>query len=906
MSRSRFGAVALVACVCLLASVGFGQGVPIEAPDKGQAIEPPPTLNAVLEALDLPYLTDDERADLRVFHGLWLESDLDTPERTARAALMVGILDHPALDDPATGVELRAEARFRRGDLGEALELLEGVESLRARRLRAQTLEELGRFREASREIERLVDSIDVAQLASAEAATELARALVIRARLEGEPAAYYQDVIRLLSDAHQKFDRLYWPALLVEAELLFSKDNAKEGTEAIIDVLSRNPSCAEAWAMLGTWNVKTFNFENAVKVADRLDRLMRRVEGEAAAPSPYAEMIRARARLKQDDPEQAETYLAGTLDRFPRLREALAIRCAIEAIEYDPESIERMLARYDELSPGSPRALFEVGTALSQDRQYDLASEYLNRAHDRQPKWAEPIVELGLLELQSGRDMLALKALQRAVELDPFHKRAGNSYKLIKELVTWSTVESEHFKVRYKPGEDEVLAHEMLGPLEEIHSVVGGAYGFEPAQKTVIELMPNHQWFAVRITGEPHVFTFAAATGPVVALEAPRIGKQHTNIYDWVRVIRHEYTHTATLAITNNRIPHWFTEAAAVYMEDAPRDYSRCRQLAYALRGGELFDFEEINIAFVRPKRPNDRALAYAQAHWMYEYMVERWGPQAPLEIMAGYKRGEREGSLIESVLGLTPERFLVEFKSWAAGRVREWGLDPSPSLDEMRFEETMADPVLADKAHASMDEYMRGLGRAALIGGEADPFAMEMIDVSPELIEFWSITHPDHPDILAQRIAQELSLNGGEASEAMIPLLERYAAARPVDDMPHRQLARLYLASGEAGKAIPHLEYLDVREVNSDAYAIELAKRYADLGEWALATEKAERATSIAPYDPSNRELAARVAIARRDLDTAERHIRALTVLEPNQSRHQKRLEALESLRSGGGAEG
>jgi len=30
---------------------------------------------------------------------------------------------------------------------------------------------------------------------------------------------------------------------------------------------------------------------------------------------------------------------------------------------------------------------------------------------------------------------------------------------------------------------------------------------------------------------------------------------------------------------------------------------------------------------AFVRPKRPTDRSLAYAQGHWMYQYMIEKWG---------------------------------------------------------------------------------------------------------------------------------------------------------------------------------------------------------------------------------------------------------------------------------------
>lgn len=876
------------------------QDVPLPDTDQGQEIKPPPPLEAVLQSLDLPYLTDDERADRRVFHGIWLDSDLSTPTRIAEAALMIESYDNPVFENPDTPPVLRAEACFRRGDLVEGLDLLKGQNSIHAQRLRAQILEGLGRFDQASKTIETLVKSIGPDQLTSAETATELARALIIRARLEGEPAAYYQDVMALLSQAHEKLDRLYWPAFLVEAKLLFEKSNAKEGTQAVIDVLRRNASCAEAWALLGQWGVKTYNYDNATKIADRLDKLARRLGGTTLETSPDADMIRARARLRQNDPDQAESFLAPTLARYPKMRDALALRCAIEAVHYDPDRIEPLLKKFDALSPGSPLALFEVGAALSLDRQYDLAETYLNRAHALQPKWPEPIIELGLLELQSGNDALALKNLETAVQLDPFHNRAANSLKLIRELVTWDTVESEHFKVRYKPGIDEILAKEMLAPLERIHDVVCGAFEYSPKRKTLIELMPDHPWFAVRITGEPHVYTFAASTGPVIGLEAPKIGKNHTNIFDWVRVVRHEFTHTVNLAMTNNRIPHWFTEAAAVHMELAPRDYNRCRLLAGALAKGELFDFEQINVAFVRPKKPTDRALAYAQGNWMYDYMIERWGKQAPLDLMAGYARGERESSLIEEDLHVTPEQFLSDFKEWAHKQVRSWGLDPDPSLEQLRFDETMNDPVLRDKAQDALAEHARDVGTSVSRGGTPQSLDLPLVPVTPELIEYWSVVHPDHPDILRLRIEQELRQNDGQPTAEMIPLLERYAKACPVDDMPHRHLARLYLASDTPEKAIPHLEYLDAREVNSDAYAIELAKRYAALHEWDRAEAKATRAVTIAPFDPSNRELAARVAIAMRDYDTAEHDLKVLIELEPNQARHKQRLEALERLRS------
>src|SRR5690606_32954537 len=153
----------------------------------------------------------------------------------------------------------------------------------------------------------------------------------------------------------------------------------------------------------------------------------------------------------------------------------------------YDPDGVERMLAEFDALSPGSPRpaALFTVGAALSDARQYEPAAEYLRRARDRAPNWPEAHIELGLLEMQSGRDEEAVAALRRAVKLDEFNVRAINSLKLIEELLTYEKIEGEHFIVRYRPGGgDEVMAREMMPPLDRLYEAVTGEMGYAPEGK--------------------------------------------------------------------------------------------------------------------------------------------------------------------------------------------------------------------------------------------------------------------------------------------------------------------------------------------------------------------------------------------------------------------------------------
>ena len=76
---------------------------------------------------------------------------------------------------------------------------------------------------------------------------------------------------------------------------------------------------------------------------------------------------------------------------------------------------------------------------------------------------------------------------------------------------------------------------------------------------------------------------------------------------------------------------------------------------------------------------------------------------------------------------------------------------------------------------------------------------------------------------------------------------------------------------------------------------------KAAAALKDWDRAWAKAERATQVSPYDASLRELAATVALRRSDLDGAERHVKALTILEPKVARHAERLEAVARLRAG-----
>ncbi|MEM9662458.1 MAG: hypothetical protein AAF937_09135 [Planctomycetota bacterium] len=813
--------------------------------------EMPEAVRALIEA---PYTMPEEAAALRVFHGQWTADDLAVVEHAAANALVRGAFDHAALFDDAVSSHVRAEGAIYRGELDSALELLAGDASYRAVRLRVHALELLGRHEGALAATEVAVDRLVRETTESAAELTDGVLTLMARARLAGPERADgtdFQTLMALLTRASGELDRLYWPAKLTEAQLLYSKDERGRAAEAALEVVALNPACAEAWALLGRLNVDAFEFDAAEDIAARLDALAAVDEawwsGAGGAvpsvelPSVLGSIVIARTRVRQDAPADGIERVRDVLLAYAEQRALLAGLAALEAAAYDFDARDAVLAELDELSPGTELGFLEAGWALSERRQYGPSAEMLEEAMARQPNRPEASILLGLLELQSGRDLNALAALRRVAELDPFNARAVNSLELIEELVTYDTIETEHFVIRYKPGVDEVLAREMPDVLERIHErVTGAANGgidHEPSQKTVIELMPNHAWFAVRIAGMPQLHTIAAATGPVIAMEAPKVGPGHkVGAYDWRRTMQHEYVHTVTLSRTDNRLPHWFTEAAAQYLEDAPRDEQTCRLLATKLRDNALFDMDEINIRFTRPRNPEDRALAYAQGHWMYEFMVERFGDDAPRRLMDAYARGERESEAMPSELGVDRDVFLAEFTAWAEEQAGAWGLG-------------------------------------------ADDF-----------------------DRVAGLMKRASDAEGG--TEEKVELLLEWAEAVPVAERPHRDLVRHFLAQdnpAEQARAIPHLEFLDARAQYTPAFAAALATRYAESNRFELAMVKADRAVSIAPFDADQRELAARIALVTQDFETAERHLDALTRIEPDRPEHAARLARIREIMQG-----
>jgi tetratricopeptide (TPR) repeat protein len=514
---------------------------------------------------------------------------------------------------------------------------------------------------------------------------------------------------------------------------------------------------------------------------------------------------------------------------------------------------------------------------------------------------------------MQAGRDDDAVATLKAASELDPFDTRSSFGLWLMDELSKWKEIDSPHFRIRVKPGIDEVVAELMPEALESMYADVTKRFAHEPAGKTTIEVLPDHEFFAVRITGMPGIHTMAAATGPVIALEVPREGnpKKHLGLFDWLQVLRHEYTHTVTLSQTQNRIPHWLTEALAVSMETKPRTFETCQMLARALANGKLFTLDKIKWAFVRPESPQDRPLAYAQGCWMVEYLQSKWGADSVPKLLEKYKQGLDENHAFEETVGVSGDEFYAGFIAWATEQVTQWGLAPEPSLEKLSDTIRAKDPQLQLATRQAEQERLDALAtflakqvgepsqiaQTVLVAARWPKVKKPAVDLTDEIIDQWLVEYPDQPDLLELKLRRRLK-EQPEVDGIATTLLDAYAKARPVDPYPHRVYARGNLNSGDQQAAITHLKALDLLEEQDPSYALELARLYRLQNNLTGARASVEKAARINPFDAATREFAATLAIEDGDLQRARLHLAALTKLEPDQKRHALRLEKLDAM--------
>lgn len=713
-----------------------------------------------------------------------------------------------------------------------------------------------------------------------------------------------------MLQVAYTRLDRAYWPARVAAANLLREKYNNDEEDGSISDyfaALKINPRLPEVHVGLGEVALAVWNFE---EVEHRAELALEINPNYAPARTMLAEKFILERRY-----DQALDAAAKTLELNPNDLAALSVSAAAYECKYDKDGAARMRARVEAINPRCALYYRIVGDALSGIRQYAASEQHYFKAIEFDRTDANARTEMGMMYMQWGDEAKARDALDGAWKLDPFNERTKFTLELLDRLDKFARHETQHFVIKYDAEKDAGLGPYVADYLESIYSAVTGDFSAEPDEKTIIEFFPTHKAFAVRITGKPWIYTVGASTGRVIALTAPRDATHTMGQYNLARVLKHEFVHTVTLAATENRIPHWFTEGLAVYQEDTPRSFEWAELLTEAMRRGQLFTLESIDWGFIRPKRSTDRQMAYAQSEWMVEFIIDRFGYDSIEKMLKRYREGATQAQVMRELFQMELADFDKAFGQWSRESVGRWSctfdLSPPDDVVEMRSRaEAEGSPDnIARLSRAEFDaaEYDRAeaAARRALELEPRQKIALEVFvslhallwpdakgetrqkiedDTLPSIDRLLEI---DPQNRIALKLKALILLRRSELAGAR-EAFERLQSVCAMDPSSFRGLAGIYLDQGDDEKALPQLMELARIDQTDSAIPMRAAQIIQRKGNLNEAVYWYRQAIFINPF-AVNLHAALGAALSQlNDHAGALREYDMMTKIEPTKAEH------------------
>lgn len=779
------------------------------------------------------------------------------------------------------GWAYRARLHWERGQLAEAAQAAQQAMQRQpdcplARLIQAHVWVETGQLKEASEGYRWFVRYYNRVQPRDAETLLIIGEGAAQYARWHSVAQIFDFLVNTLCVDA-LKADPECWQAHYLAGTLLLEKYNSADALPELKAALAINPQAVPVHLALA---------------ADALERLQtdaaaRHIDRALAVDPHHPEALRLQAQLflHQGRLTEAHQSLAQALHRQPVNQVALALRAYLLAVQGDLPAVDRfrdLLAHLDQmhdwraadseferlivdLAQRNPRPgyfLSALGRLFEQDRKFAYAECCYRQAIASMPQLAPPKSELGMLYFQTGRLPEAQKLLDDAFKADPYHVRVSNMRKVLRVLEGYGTVSTPHFVIRADSQLDGVLARYMAEYLEEIYAEITQRYGFEPPQRTQIEVynqakgLAGHQWFSARMIGLPWLQTIGASTGTIVALTSPAATAEP---YNWARVLRHEFVHVVTIQQTDFNIPHWLTEALATREEGYPPPPEWNELLRQRVAQNNLRNLDNLHLGFQRAESREDWTFAYCQSVLYAEYFVQRFGEMALVRLLDAYHHTRSTEQALRTAFGVDKADVEAGYLQFLKERVAKLNAQMDDGYaDPARIRQEYAERPHDPATQAAYAALQFRLGRFA----EAQSLAEKVLARDP--------AQPLAAAVRAQGYAREERWD--DAQRVLLPAFR--------EEQPHPRvlllLAQVHLQRGDAAAALRLFQlgrrhFPDRREwLSGMVQAAEMA------GDEALLQEALEAQVATDADDAGPRVRLAQMAYDRGDFSRAARFAR------------------------------
>ena len=647
---------------------------------------------------------------------------------------------------------------------------------------RAELLHLTGKEEAAKEIFEALVKYYEDNDVDSAEELTSIARALIYLEK--------YQDAKDIYLEAISA-DDTYIEAHLGGGELFTSKYNYEEAASFFEDAAKINANSARLHLAVAA--------NKRIGGGDEMNKAL--AEANKINPNYVeAKIFAASLDLEAERHPAATAQIDSALKINPNSLEAHSLRAAMFWLQHKTVELDTEIKTTLAINPKYGSLYETLAHFATQTRRYRESVAFLREAIKLSPNLYSAHLALGMGLLRMGDFEEGRAEVELAFKGDPFNVWAKNTLDLLDTMNEYKVTKTGDFVIKIAEKENDVLSGYAADLLTEAQAKLSAKYKFTPRGPISIEIFPNHDDFAVRALGLPGLGALGVCFGQVVAQDSP--SARPAGEFNWGSTLWHEYAHVVTLQITDHLIPRWFSEGLSVYEEHKARpgwgdDWNVGNIKAFA--DGRWFKISEIDNGFLRPKRPDDIQLAYFQASQICHFIEEKYGFDAILEMLRGYKEKKKTPEILLSVLKLTEADFDRDFNAYVSGKIDRFVKAMKPGWENKDLAKLTKEEALK-QAEASPDDFILNLRAGLELAAEnKDEQAVKFLKRSIELFPLQG-NGGAH-----EALAAIYKKQGNKAAEA-----ETLESLIKVDENDYESLKRLAQLKLEAGDKVRGLELL------------------------------------------------------------------------------------------------
>jgi cellulose synthase operon protein C len=613
---------------------------------------------AILSFTRLLQINQNDKAAQKGLLKAYLETGQYT-EAERRARGFLGFKENEARTRLVLGEIYASTGRYKEAltEFEKARETDEIAIKMQAELRRSEILELTGK-REAAQEIfKSIANYYENKEPDTAEEMTLLAKTLIHLERYQEANDAYLEAI---------RIDQEYIEAHLGGGELYTAKYNYAEAAEFFNDALKINPNSARAHLGVA--------INKKVMGGDEMNAAL----ATALKINPNyleARIFEVEIDLEAERFSWATRGLEEALKINPNSLQAHSLRAAMFWLQNRQSDFENEVKTTLAINPQYGEIYEVLGHFATQTRRYSESVAFLREAIKLSPRAWSSHLQLGIGLLRLGKMDEGRNELEIAFKGDPFNIWAKNTLDLLDTMKEYRESKRGDFIIKTAPTESDLLTDYAAELLDEVQRKLSARYRFTPRAPISVEIFSNHEDFAVRALGLPGLGALGVCFGQVIVQDSPhaRPGGQ----FNWGTTLWHEYTHVITLQVTDHLIPRWFSEGLSVYEEHLARpgwgdDWNA--STIKALVDGKWFKIEELDNGFLRPRRPDDVALAYFEASQVCHFITDRYGFDAILEMLRGYREKKKTPEILLQTLKLSEADFDREFNKYLHGKVDKY----------------------------------------------------------------------------------------------------------------------------------------------------------------------------------------------------------------------------------------